>query len=354
MNRNRLLKPGLITHSLLPANQESPIHFLRDRITPDHLIYRRNHFRYPVLSKNAFLLPVTGEVLKPAAFSYEQLKSMPARTVVVPMECAGNRRAAFEPKVFGEQWRNGAVSQSVWKGVPLAGLLSFTGLTQSAREIVCTGYDVGMRTDSNKFVSYARSLPIAKALHADTIVAYEMNGNAIPLRHGFPMRLIVPQWYGMSSVKWLRSVQVIDHEFNGPFQTTDYNYYPDKSSDEGKQPVTVMNVNSIIQQPMDQAVLNTGIHYIEGVAWTGVGHITSVEISTDGGERWEPSLTWQRDDQPYGWSYWSYTWRALQPGEYKILSRARDSAGRVQPMQAMWNRKGYGFNAVYRIELKVE
>lgn len=147
---------------------------------------------------------------------------------------------------------------------------------------------------------------------------------------------------------------VIDHHFRGPFQEIDYNYYPYKDSDVGKNPVTKINVSSLIQQPLSGSILDDGEHVIEGIAWTGAGVILDVEVSTDGGESWHKAKRFQDQSQRYSWTFWNYVWKAPHKGVYKIMSRARDSFGRIQPFNAIWNRKGYGYNAVYTITVNVE
>ena len=176
----------------------------------------------------------------------------------------------------------------------------------------------------------------------------------IPYKHGYPLRLIVPQWYGMASVKWLKKITVIDHEFEGPFQSIDYVYYPHKDTDAGKRPVTTVKVNSIIQQPLDQSILNIGTHLIKGIAYTGEGTITQVELSFDGGASWHNTTIYSDSIQKYSWIPWTYLWNADRKGEYVIMVRAKDSFGRVQLEEAEWNRKGYGHNAITRVKVKVE
>ena len=348
------VQPYLTTKSLKPENQETPIHFLRQWITAEEYFFIRNHFDYPKLTQQSYYLPIEGEVLKPLIFEFNDLVRMYSKTLVLPLECSGNKRTFFDPQVYGEQWGDGAISQGIWKGVPLRTLLQLTGLKSNALEVVFEAYDYGKREDIKEVLNYARSLPLNKALHPDTLIAYELNGKAIPFKHGYPLRLIVPQWYAMASVKWLKRITVINRQFEGPFQEIDYNYYPFKESDEGKQPVTYINIASIIGQPLKGSILDTGRHEIEGIAWTGTGVITLVEISTNGGETWSKAELTQDISQPYSWVFWKYSWRVSEKGEYTIMSRARDSSGRIQPFEASWNRKGYGYNAVYTIKVKVE
>ena len=352
--RSKDSKPYLVTRGLLPENQESPIHFLMGAITPDPYFYRRNHFSYPALSSQSFLLSVGGTVPRPLAFHYKDLLRMRSKEIRVVLECSGNNRAHFRPKVFGEQWEGGAISQGVWRGIALRDLLQLTGLNATAKEIVFEGRDYGKRTDLEGEFAFARSLPLKKALHPDTLIAYALNGKPIPNKHGYPLRLIVPQWYGMASVKWLRSITVIDSHFNGPFQDIDYVYYPEKDSNEGEIPVTLINVNSVIQHPLNWSILNTGKHQLYGIAWSGTGYITKIEVSVDGGENWTRAAILSASEYSYSWVLWTYTWTVNQRGEYTILSRATDSVGSVQPEIAKWNRKGYGYNACPTVQVKIE
>jgi len=256
--------------------------------------------------------------------------------------------------VFGEQWEKGAMSQGEWRGVSLRSLLEETGILEGATEVVLEGYDFGKRTDDKQTYTYARSLPLEAALHPDTILAYEYNGQPIPFQHGYPLRLIVPQWYAMASVKWVKQITVLPERFTGPYQVLDYVYYPNKDNDNDTFPVTIKNVNSTIQQPQDREVLAIGIHTITGIAWTGNGIITKVEVSTDDGDTWVEAEWRNTAGNRYRWVFWSYDWHALEEGEYTILSRATDSANRTQPLTPFWNRKGYGYHAVDYITVKVE
>lgn len=347
------VRPYLTTHSLQPENQESPIEFISGRRVGNSLFYRRNHFAYPSLSASAYWLPVNGSVSSPRLYSLTELMNLPSRTVTAILECAGNKRSLFEPKTFGEQWEKGAVSQGSWKGVPLASLLEGAGIQNGAAEVIFEGYDFGERTDSDEVYSFTRSLPLEKALHPDTLVAYEYNGKPIPFKHGFPLRLIVPQWYAMASVKWLKSITVADAPFTGPFQTIDYVYYPHKEKDEGAAPVTKLHVNSSIRHPLDGQILQTGSHPVKGIAWTGKGKIEKVEISTDGGENWKEARLESQASSGYEWQPWVYDWKAGK-GEYTLMSRAYDTHGRVQPASPFWNRKGYGYHAIDMVSVKVE
>lgn len=346
------VKPYLITKTLAPENQETPINFITSDII-GRILFGRNHFSYPHFTSSFYFLPIDGLVHTPRTFSLQEIYSLPSKTIKVVLECSGDKRELFEPKVFGEQWGKGAISQGIWKGVSLRTLLQYTGLIDTAKEIVFDGYDNGQRPDSTQTFNFSRSLPIEKSLEPDTIIAYEYNNQPIPFKHGFPLRLIVPRWYAMASVKWIKKITVIDKKFKGPYQAVDYVYYPSKENDCGKFPVTTINVNSTIQYPLNMQLLHTGIYEINGIAWTGKGIITKVEISLDEGQTWDTCQLTSTSEK-YTWIPWSYKWEAQKEGEYTIKSKATDSLGDVQPIEPFWNRKGYGYNAIDSIKVKVE
>ncbi|WP_274361730.1 sulfite oxidase [Paenibacillus thermotolerans] len=314
----------------------------------------RNHFPYPIPRKEMFALHIQGKADRPFALDYGMIRSMPSRDVPFVLECAGNKRSFFEPKTYGDQWESGAIVQGVWRGVPLAYLLQTAGVKPSVREVAAEGWDAGVRTDMPGVFPFARSIPLEKAMHPDTIIAYEYNGQPLTWKHGFPFRLIVPHWYGMASVKWVRRIVLLESSFQGPFQSVDYQYYPHKENDIDKFPVTVQGVNSSIQKPLDRAVLKKGRYRIQGFAWTGIGEIKRVEVSFDHGVTWADAKLSRTAYEPNSWVHWEFEWVADRAGEVTILSRSEDTHGRVQPMEAFWNRKGYGYNAADRVTVKIE
>lgn len=344
-------KPNLITKSLYPENKETPIHFLRKWVIPEKYFYRRNHFPYPLIPQDAFYLTINGHVRNPLKFHYDDILAMPSKKLLVTLECSGNRRSKFKPKVYGEQWEDGAVSQGWWKGVPLSYLLNIVEPLPSAIEVVFEGYDFGKKPDIDGIHPFARSLPINEIFNQDVLLAYEYNDAPIPYHHGFPFRLVVPNWYAMASVKWLNRITVIDRKFMGPFQTVDYVYYPKKDSNEGF-PVTKINVVSTIQKPLNYSIIEFKEHMIEGLAWSGTGKIIKVEVSLDNGLSWHDADLHQNTER-YSWTMWTYKWKPNNEGEYTILSRATDSSNNTQPEEPMWNKKGYGYNGVSKIHVKL-
>ena len=350
---NSLTVPFLQTHKLDPENQETPLRFLREWITPIDSFYLRNHFSYPEINNTNLFLTIGGEVNNTLILHLDQLRQMPCKSLLIPLECSGNKRAFFDPKVYGTQWETGAMSQGVWKGVSLGLLLKQAGIKNNAKEVVFVGHDHGTRPNLKGEHYFARSLPMDIALHQDTLVAYELNGEPIPYKHGFPLRLVVPGWYGMAWVKWLKSITVISGKFTGPFQAIDYNYYPNKNSDRGKHPVTFKNVNSTIIHPLNLANIERKRLLIEGIAWSGKRTISEVEISTDNGKTWDKANISRYPQQSFAWVYWSYIWMPAMKGEYTIMSKAKDSNGCTQPLDPYWNRKGYGYNAVSKVKVQV-
>ncbi|WP_233434865.1 molybdopterin-dependent oxidoreductase [Mesobacillus jeotgali] len=264
------------------------------------------------------------------------------------IECSGNKRAFFKEKVFGEQWENGAMSEGIWKGVPLKTLLEYTGIKAGVSEVVFRGRDAGVK--NSQYIRFERSLPISRALHPEVMIAYEYNGKPISNKHGFPFRLIVPGWYGMASVKWLKEIFLIKDKFTGPFQTDDYVYYFQNGTSEQ---VTTNHVNSIIQQPQDKQLVKSGTHEIIGIAWTGSGVVSKVEISFDKGDSWEQAKL-KKTPKEHQTVSWSYPMEFKSATEYHISVRATDREGKTQPAEAIWNKKGYGYNAIMQITVKAE
>ncbi|QKG83566.1 sulfite oxidase [Kroppenstedtia pulmonis] len=328
-----------------PDNCETPIHDTQDFLTPKNLFYKRNHFPYPSHPSFSWPLIIEGKVKKKRSFSESQLRAMPSRSLVTVMECAGNKRTSFSPKPKGLPWGDGAISQGKWKGVSLSHLLKLTGIDSSVKEVIFQG------ADQLNGVCYERSLPLDKALHRDTLIAYEMNDDPIPFHHGYPYRVIVPDWYAMASVKWLTRIILTDQVFTGPFQTDDYLYIPKPETNSKPIPVREKRVNTIIQEPRHLDILSMGIHTIRGIAWSGTGMITRVEVSVDEGNRWEEAEFISHDHHPYAWKYWKWDWEISRQGIYNIWIRATDSSGRIQPEKPKWNQLGYGYNGYANIQV---
>ncbi|WAH44681.1 sulfite oxidase [Alicyclobacillus fastidiosus] len=308
---------------------------------------------YPKVDVDEWRLSVKGCVEEPLHLTYNDLLRLPQITQSVTLECAGNKRALRDPKTRGEQFLLGAISNAVWTGVPLQTILYLAGIRPEAQEIVFQGMDVGFRTDIPDLLSYSRSLPVTKAIHPDTLLALFMNYEPLPAKHGFPVRLVVPGWYAMGSVKWLRRILVIEHPFDGPYQSRDYVLYTRPDDYAHGVPITEIQVNSSIAYPTDQQTVRRGNQYVYGIAWSGSNNVTEIDISTDGGHIWQPA-DWIDSEQRYTWRRWSFHWKADLPGEYMIMSRASDESGAVQRQQALWNVKGYVNNSIHQVKVYVE
>ncbi|HEX5939480.1 MAG TPA: sulfite oxidase [Dehalococcoidia bacterium] len=345
------IEAGLVVHRAHPLNCETSIPALIGGVVmPNAHFYVRNHFQIPDFDASTWRLTVGGLVERPLRLSLHDIQSMRSQTQVVTLECAGNGRSRFEPPIDGEKWNLGAVSTAEWTGVPLIEILDRAGIRQDAAEIVFRGADSGEVKTRPGRVHYERSLRVDQVRDADVILAYAMNGERLPIQHGYPLRLVVPDWYGMASVKWLTEIEVVGQPFSGAFQTDVYVYRWERDGDAAEEPVTVQKVRSLITEPQDgQEVL--GEVAIRGVAWSGATPISRVEVSLDDGKWEEARLLGER--KRHSWQWWELIKRLEQPGELTIRARATDLAGRSQPETAEWNRLGYGNNSLHEVRVRV-
>ena len=346
----------LIPVSEDPLCRESTLTSLNTWITPTERYYIRNHFSdIPNLDRSTWRLVIDGEVRHPLNLSFADILAMPSKEVVMTMECAGNSRSYVTPPAEGLAFRHGVVSTARWKGVPLNALLEQAGLKDTAVEVVFEGADHGREEEDGVAfdLNYRRSLPLEKARHPDTLLAYEMNGQALTDDHGFPLRLVVPRWYGMASVKWLTRIIVLDRPFDGFFQKRRYvmiNEGPENSLE--RQPVTALKVKSLIASPRHGEVIQPGACTIRGFAWSGEGEVKRVEVSTDGGLHWQDAAMLGESD-PNAWRQWEFIWQTSFPGHFIFMVRATDSTGNSQPHTITWNFRGYANNSIHMIAIEV-
>ena len=324
-----------------PEIRPTPLAALAFDNLPTELHFVRSHFGVPALDSGSWTLEVGGAVERGRPYSLEQLQERSVRTQAVVLECAGHRRNEFRPSTVGLQWGIGAVSQAHWTGVALSELLREVSPTDRGCEVVFEAADRGPHRSLGSEVAFARSIPLERALAGDVLLAWEMNGQPIPAKHGAPLRVIVPGSYGVASVKWVRRITVIDHRFTGPFQADDYQL-------NGK-PLQDLRVNSLIVEPTDGAVLQAGTTELSGVAWGGRGGIAAVEVRLSGGP-WHQAIL-GRSHQPAGLNRWSAALQ-LPPGTQRIEARARDGSGASQPEQAEWNPLGYANNSIHGIRIR--
>jgi len=302
-----------------------------------------------VLDEATWRLGVSGMVDRPLSLSLHELTQLPAETTVVTLECAGNGRAQFQPPTPGVQWGPGAVGTGEWTGPRLADVLGRAGIMRGAREVIFGGADRGSVDGSPRPVRFERSLTVADALESGALLAYAMNGQPLPARHGYPVRLVVPGWYAVASVKWLADIRVVEEPFQGFFQAARYVYERDRGGVSTSEPVRLQRVRALITRPGSGQELACGGLIVRGVAWSGAAPIERVEVSVAGG-RWQKARL-VGVAAAHGWQQWEFLATGLEPGEASIRARATDLAGQVQPEQPEWNRLGYGANFIHEIRV---
>jgi DMSO/TMAO reductase YedYZ molybdopterin-dependent catalytic subunit len=284
--------------------------------------------------------------------SLAALKKDPAITIPVTLECAGNGRSLLKPRPLSQPWVLEAVGTAEWTGVPLAYLLAKAGVLDEAVEVVFTGADEGIQGGVRQ--KYARSLPIREALRPDVVLAYRMNGADLPPQHGYPLRLVVPGWYGMTSVKWLESIEVVTVPFTGFQQHVAYRYQD--NPDDAGTPVSRIRIRSLMIPPgipdffTRRRSLPPGPVLLQGRAWSGEGAVTRVEVGIDG--EWLPAQL-EKPPGPFAWRKWTLAWVA-DPGEHVLACRATDATGAVQPLEQNWNYQGLSNNVVQHVNVTVE
>ena len=329
---------------LAARNRGMPLEALRYDLTPPGLHYLLVHFDIPEIDAAAWRLEVGGMVKRRLSLDLEQLRSRPARTLVVTMECAGNGRARLTPRPVSQPWLVEAVGTAEWTGVRLSEVLAEAGIRSGAAELVFRGADHGVQGDVEQ--DYQRSLPLAEALRPDVLLAYEMDGRPLEPQHGAPVRLVVPGWYGMTNVKWLTSIEAVSEPFEGYQQVVAYRYQQDET-DPGEG-VSRMRVRALMIPPghpdflTRQRFLEAGTVTVRGRAWSGGGEVVRVEFGVDGA--WADAEL-AAPLGPYAWRGWTYRWRAT-PGEHELSCRATDARGDTQPLEQPWNYQGLGNNLV--------
>lgn len=337
--------------ALATRNHGLPLEALRYDVTPVGLHYLLTHYDIPLLEPDGFELVVDGRVERALRLDLSDLRLRPAVTERVTLECAGNGRARLLPRPVSQPWLVEAVGTSEWTGTPLAPLLHEAGVRPDAVEVVFTGADHGVERGTEQ--DYQRSLPLADALSEDTLLVYEMNGGPLPPQHGFPLRLVVPGWYGMAHVKWLTRITVVDEPFDG-HQMQAYRMRSD--SDDPGTALTRIEPRALLQPPgfpdfMSRARLaRPGPVALTGRAWSGWAPVDTVEI-TDDGLAWHEATVVPGQGR-WEWAAWSWTWDAT-PGDYVLSARARDASGRAQPLDQPWNRGGFANNLVQQVPVTV-
>src|SRR3954454_14359175 len=331
-----------------PFNAEAPPRALTGDITPNELHYVRSNFDVPMHDGT---LQIAGAVEEPLTLTVEDLRALPAVNGAVTRQCAGNGRLAMRPLPTGEPWGDFAVSTARWTGALLHEVLAQARPEGTGVDVRFEGADHGAyhltpvlpETDRSN-ITFVGSPPLSQVADpaAEILIAYEMNGQPLPADHGAPFRLVVPHWYAVASVKWLKRIDVLTQPYTGEFQTGHYMY---QWADQPAEPVTVMRVRSRITDPAPGAIIDRGPYTVRGKTWSGTGPVTAVDVSLTGEGDWLPAEL-EPARGPYEWQDWSFVWDATAAGRHTLRVRATDAAGNVQPDAPIWNRLGYGSNAI--------
>ena len=340
-----------------PFDAETPVREFTSFLTPNHRFFVRSHFGPPppeAVSEATWKLRVGGLVEGSHEFTLTDLRQMEAVTITAVVQCSGNGRAFHRPKVPGVQWERGAVGNAQWTGVRLRDVLGKAGVQSGARHVQLQGAD---RPVVASVPLFTRSIPLEKALHPDTILAYEMNGRPLPLLHGAPLRVIAPGWMADSCTKWLTEITVQAEEAAGYYMQTAYRI-PTQPVESGmtpnvpSAPVEAMVVKSLIAAPQEGETVKSGPVAIQGMAWSGEAKVVKVEVSLDEGKTWE-SARLLGEEHPYAWRQWQLIWKAKTVGTFTILCRATDARGETQPATSPWNPSGFLWNGWDRVSVTV-
>jgi sulfite oxidase len=341
-----------------PFNAETPVREFTSWLTPNERFFVRSHFGPPSpesADPESWRLSVKGLVERELTFSLADLRAFPPTSITAVLQCSGNGRSFYRPNAPGVQWTRGAVGNAEWTGVRLQDVLGRAGIRRQTRHVQFQGAD---RPALPTVPLFTRSIPIEKAVHPDTILAYEMNGRRLPLLHGAPLRLITPGWMAESCIKWLTDITLQEGESIGYYMQTAYrmpaaSIEPGTSAPETAMiPVEAMVVKSLIAAPLDGDTVAKGPVTVQGVAWAGESEVVKVEVSCDDGKTWQEAR-FIGEARPYAWRQWQYVWHAKTPGPTAFVCRATDAGGTVQPPASPWNPGGFLWNGWDRVLIMV-
>lgn len=355
-------KVPLIKRTWRPPNFETPVSYFNEAFTPNDAFFVRYHLAaVPEVAPQDWRLRVAGEALdQPFELTLAQLRSEFEPVEVNALcHCSGNRRGLSNPHVAGVQWGYGAMGNARWRGARLRDVLTRAGIRKEAVEIVCDGADAAVLAKTPDFV---KSIPVWKALDENVLLAYEMNGEALPHWNGYPVRLAVPGWTATYWMKHITSVEAVTQPFKGFWMAPAYRIPKGKfalvdrfvSQDtETNTPITEMVVNSLITNLSPGQRFSAGQTIeVRGVAWDGGFGIAMVEVSQDGGRSWRPAALGS-DLGRFAWRQWRYPIPAARPGAYAIMARATNRIGASQTFELNFNPAGYHNNVVQRIDIQV-
>ena len=326
-----------------PLNAETPIEFLRPWITDNEVFFKRNQgqFMETPIELSDWKLIVDGLVENKLSLSFEDIRRMPKVELANTLECSGNSRSLLKEKASGNPWTIGGVGNAIWGGIWLKDLLEKAGLKKDAKHISFEGLDEPLGSAG---ITFIRSIPLEKA-NASTLLAYEMNGEPLPLKHGYPLRALALGWTGANCVKWLHKITVLDRPYEGHFMDKVYRVFQKGEDPKSGAIVKEIVVKSIIFEPLNGETLQAGVVAIRGAAYAGEAGIKGVDVSVDEGQTWNPAKL-IGVQQTYAWRHWEFLWDVRQAGKYTIMARATDSSGRQQPETALWNVLGYANNGI--------
>ena len=336
---------------LATRNRGMPLEALRYDITPTGLHYLLIHFDIPFMDESTYRLSVGGNVEDELTLTIDEIKAFPSQTFPVTLECAGNGRSRLMPRPISTPWINEAIGTAEWTGTSLCNVLDVAGVQDGTVEVSFTGADRGVEGGIEQ--NYARSLSLSEAQRPEVMLVYAMNGQPLQPQHGFPLRLLVPGWYGMTSVKWLKSINVLTEPFDGYHQTIAYRFIT--GDDDPGKPVTRIKPRALMAPPgipdylTRKRLVDSGRCVVEGRAWSGTSIIEKVEFGVDG--KFSPAEL----DAPVGqfaWRRWRFEWNAT-PGEHELTCRATDADGNVQPIEQPWNKQGVSNNHAQTVSVLV-
>ena len=322
-------------------------------IIPNDNFFVRSHSNQPKIDMSTWKLDIYSDDKHIKSFDYDQIMSLDSTEFKNVLECAGNSRAAIQPPVEGLLWDNSGVSSASWEGISVSQILE--GIqTKGCTEVAFIGADTGLNPTTNKMENFGASLPIEKALLPEIQIVHTMNGEPLPESHGYPLRLIVPGWYGMASVKWITEIRLLSKAYYG-FHQSEYYVYQKLGNLDSENPerVTAMQVKSLITSPNRGQSFPECPVTISGKAWTGTGNISKVEISLDEGDSWNEA-TLSSNNHPRHWTSWEYILENANPGYYIVQSRASDSEGNIQPEKFEWNFRGFANNGIHGVPFRIK
>ena len=326
-----------------PLNAETPIEHLHTWTTDNQVFFKRNQgqlMKRPV-TLAAWKLSIEGLVKNSLVLNFTDIRRMPKVELANTLECSGNSRSLLQEKASGNPWTIGGVGNAIWGGIWLKDLLARAKPEKNALHVSFEGLDKPLGSAGIKFV---RSIPLEKAF-ASTLLAYEMNGQPLPLKHGYPLRALALGWTGANCVKWLHKITVLDQPYEGFFMDKVYRVFQKGEDPKSGEVVTGLGVKSIIVEPASDETLAAGIVPIRGAAYAGEAGIETVEVSADDGRTWKPARL-IGPQEAYAWRHWEYLWDVRKAGKYTIMARATDTRGHQQPENASWNVLGYGNNGI--------